>query len=56
MCICPHCVLQAAPEPNSTESALSDDDGVVISKEELEESINRAVVRAHVPLSFVTDT
>jgi len=47
MRICPYHVLQATPEADATESGVSDDDGVVISKEDLEESINKAVVRAH---------
>jgi len=34
---------EATPEPSATESVVSDDDGVVISKEDLEESINQAI-------------
>ena len=47
MSILPHRIPQATPEPSVTESAISDSDGVVISKEDLEESINAAVVRTH---------
>ena len=48
--ICPRHTLQATSESSSAESAVSDDDGVVISEEDLEESINKAVVRIHTPL------
>jgi len=34
---------EATPEPSVTESVVSDSDAVVISKDDLEESINRAV-------------
>ena len=40
-------LLQATPEPSATESGISDSDGVVISKHDLEESINKAIVRIH---------
>ena len=53
ICLCR--ALQVTPEPSVTESAVSDDDGAVISKEDLEESINQAVVRPTVP-SLVIDT
>ena len=53
ICLCR--ALQATPEPSASESGVSDDDGVVISKEDLEESINQAVVRPILP-SLVTDT
>ncbi|KAF9646050.1 hypothetical protein BDM02DRAFT_319882 [Thelephora ganbajun] len=41
---------ETTPESSATESVVSDDDGVVISKEDLEESINRAIVRTHASL------
>jgi len=34
---------ETTPEPSAAESTVSDDDGVVISEKELEESINKAV-------------
>ena len=41
----PYLLLQATPEPSATESVISDSDGVVISKDDLQESINKALVR-----------
>ena len=46
-------LLQATPEPNATESVVSDGDAVVISKEDLEESINQAIVRVSSLAAFV---
>ena len=39
--------LQTTPEPDASEPQIRDDEGVAISKEELEESINKAVVCTH---------
>jgi len=55
MCAYPHRIFQAAPEPTASESGVSDDDGVVISKEDLEESINKAVVSTHASLFCAID-
>jgi hypothetical protein len=43
-------ILQDTPVPSATDSVVSDDEGVVVSKEEVEESINKAVVRTHASL------
>ena len=49
-------IFQDTPEPSTSESVVSDDEGVLISKEEVEESINRAVVRTHASLFGVIDS
>ena len=43
----PYLLSQATPEPSVTESVVSDSDAVVVSKEDLEESINQAIVCTH---------
>jgi len=55
MCVYRYRILQATPESTASESGVSDDDGVVISKEDLEESINKAVVRTHTSLFGAID-
>ena len=40
-------IIQVTPEPSTLESTTSDDVGVVIPVEEVEESITKAIVRTH---------
>jgi hypothetical protein len=44
MFMCPRGMFQSAPEARTPESVVSDDEGVLVSKEEVEESISKAVV------------
>ena len=56
MTILSHAILQPALEPSASESVVSDDDGVVVSNEEVEESINKALVRTHASHFGAIDT